>query len=176
LYQCKDYEELQGSIELLIKDLKREGGTNIPEKNVELYSDLRSDYEAKAKQYNEIVKKQNNWLTHSETCLEQKYKNPFDPDIPEMVDAPEDYADLLNKVIDELNKIIRTHNQRVETKGDLNAAETAKLTHLLTKKDRLSEKVEALEIRASDLQRQIDNANQMDSLNTAMAKQADKDK
>jgi len=110
----KDYEDLQNSIEFLIKDLRKEKLTDILEKNVELYSDLRNAYEANAKRYNEIVKKQNDWLWHSEMWLEQKYKNPFNPDIPEMVDAPESYADLLNEIIDELNEIISKHNLRVK--------------------------------------------------------------
>lgn len=110
----KDYEDLQNSIEFLIKDLKKESTVNISEKNTELYLDLRNDYEDKAKKYNELVKKQNDWLNHSETWLEQKYKNPFDPDIPEMVKAPEDYTNLLNKIIDELNEIISKHNLRVK--------------------------------------------------------------
>ena len=110
----KDYENLQNSIEILIKELKKEMALNISEKNTELYSDLRNDYENKAKEYNEIVKKQNDWLNRSETWLEQKYKNPFDPDIPEMVEDPENYINLLNIIIDELNKIISQHNQRVK--------------------------------------------------------------
>ncbi|MBU3978353.1 AAA family ATPase [Patescibacteria group bacterium] len=110
----KDYEDLQSSIKRLIESLKKEKLTNIPEKNVELYPDLRNDYEAKAKRYNEIIKKQNDWLWQSEMWLEQKYKNPFDPDIPEMVKAPENYNDLLNEIIDELNKIILNHNQRAK--------------------------------------------------------------
>lgn len=110
----KDYEDLQNSIEFLIKDLKKERTENISEKNIELYFDLRNSYETKAKEYNEIVKKQNDWLNHSETWLEQKYKNPFDPDIPEMVEAPEDYTNLLNKTIDGLNEIISKHNLRVK--------------------------------------------------------------
>ncbi|MDD3301221.1 MAG: AAA family ATPase [Patescibacteria group bacterium] len=110
----KDYEDLQNSIEFLIRDLRKEKLTNISEINIELYSDLRNDYEAAAKKYNEIVKKQNDWLRHSEMWLEQKYKNPFNPDIPEMVDAPESYSGLLNEVIDELNKIISKHNERIK--------------------------------------------------------------
>ncbi|HCI04427.1 TPA: hypothetical protein DEW47_00365 [Patescibacteria group bacterium] len=110
----KDYEDLQSSIEFLINDFKKEKLTNIPEKNVELYSDLRNDFEATAKRYNEIVKKQNDWLWNSEMWLEQKYKNPFNPDIPEMVNAPEDYIVLLNKIIDELNEIISKHNLRAK--------------------------------------------------------------
>lgn len=112
----RDYDELQSSIELLIKDLKKEKLTNISEINIGLYPDLRNDYETKAKKYNEIIKKQNDWIWHSEIWLEQKYKNPFDPDIPEMVEAPESYTDLLNKITDELNKIILDHNQRVKNR------------------------------------------------------------
>lgn len=109
----KDYEDLQSSIEFLIKDLKKEKIFDISEKNVDLYLDLRNAYENKAKQYNEIVKKQNDWLFCSEMWLEQKYKNPFNPDIPEMVDAPEKYTESLNNLIDEINEIISKHNQRV---------------------------------------------------------------
>lgn len=94
--------------------MKKEKAVNISENNSELYFDLRNSYEYKAKEYNEIVKKQNDWLNHSETWLEQKYKNPFDLDIPEMVEAPEDYVSLLNKIIDELNEIISKHNLRVK--------------------------------------------------------------
>lgn len=110
----KDYEELQISIESLIKDLKREKSSSILEKNIELYFDLRNDYESKAKQYNETVGNQNDWLLQSEIWLEQKYKNPFDKDIPEMVKPPEDFIALLNKIIDELNEIIYKHNERVK--------------------------------------------------------------
>lgn len=110
----KDYEDLHSSIEFLIKDFKKEKLTTIPEKNVELYSDLRNDYEVTAKRYNNTVEKQNNWLLHSETLLEQKYRNPFDSDIPEMVDIPGSYIDLLNQVIDELNTIISKHNVRAK--------------------------------------------------------------
>ena len=110
----KDYEDLQYSIKFLIKDLRIKKITNIPEKNVELYSDLRNLYERVAINYNEVVKKQNDWLWNSEKRLEQKYKNPFSPDIPEMVDIPENYNDLLNSIIDELNKIISTHNLRAK--------------------------------------------------------------
>jgi wobble nucleotide-excising tRNase len=45
--------------------------------------------------------------------LEQKYKNPFDPDIPDMVESPENYPDLLNTIINELNAIISKHNEKV---------------------------------------------------------------
>lgn len=110
----KDYEDLQSSVEFLIKDLEKEKLINIPEKNIELYSDLRNDYHAMAKQYNEIVKKQIDWIGHAVSLLEQKYKNPFDPDILKMFEFPEDYSGLLNKVIDKLNAIILIHNERVK--------------------------------------------------------------
>jgi len=110
----KDYEDLQNFIEYLIKDLKKEKLSTIPEKNVELYRDLRDIYEIQSKKYNAVVKKLNDWLWHSEMWLEQKYKNPFNPDIPEMVEVPENYTDLLNQIIDELNKIILEHNRRVK--------------------------------------------------------------
>lgn len=110
----KDYEDLQSSIEFLIAVLKKEKLPNIPEKNVELYSDLRNNYEETAKLYNTLVKKQNNWLWHSEMWLEQKHKNPFNLDIPEMVNVPKEYTNLLNKTIDELNEIISKHNLRTK--------------------------------------------------------------
>lgn len=110
----KDYEDLQNSIEFLIKGLRKEKIEDISEKNIELYPDLRNEYEDKTKKYNELVKKQNDWLNHSETLLEQKYKNPFDSDISEMTETPEDYTGLLNEIIAELNKIISKHNLRVK--------------------------------------------------------------
>ena len=125
----KDYEDLQLSIEHLISNLRKEKLSAIPEKNVDLYRDLISEYEEQCKKYNEILKKQNDWLQHSEIWLEQKYKNPFNPDIPEMVDAPEQYTVLLNKTIDELNKIITKHNRRVKnhTTEVLNSREKLEL-------------------------------------------------
>ncbi len=110
----KDYEDLQSTIELLIKDLEKGKLTNILENNIELYPDLRNDYEALAKQYNGIVKKQIDWINRAVMLLEQKYKNPFDIDIPEMVKSPEDYSELLNKMVDKLNTIILNHNERVK--------------------------------------------------------------
>jgi len=110
----KDYDNLQSAIEFLIEILKKEKLSTIQGKNVDLYSDLRNAYEVKATKYNELVKKQNDWLWHSEVLLEQKYKNPFDPDIPAMFNAPENYTELLNEIIGGLNKIIAMHNQRVQ--------------------------------------------------------------
>jgi hypothetical protein len=109
----KDYEELQGAIEFLIKELEKEKLTPILESNITLYPDLRNGFEVKKKQYNDIVKNQNDWIFHAVIWLEQKFKNPFDPDISEMAVSPDDYTDLLNKVIDELNAIILNHNERV---------------------------------------------------------------
>lgn len=125
----KDYEDLQNSIKFLTKDLRKENIINIDEKNIELYADLRNEYEGKAKKYNELVKKQNEWLNSAETWLEQKYKNPFDTDIPEMIKIPEEYTDLLNKIIDELNEIISKHNLRVKnhTTEVINAREKLEL-------------------------------------------------
>lgn len=120
----KDYEDLQNSISFLIKDLKKEKLTPIIEKNIELYSDLRISYENNSKQYNEIVKRQNDWLLQSETWLEQKYKNPFDTDIPEMVKSPDNFSESLNKKIDELNIVISSHNDRV--KNHANEVKTAR--------------------------------------------------
>lgn len=110
----KDYDDLQDSIGYLIKDLQKIKLPLISEKNTELYPDLRINYEDKTRLYNELIEKQNKWLYRSEMWLEQKYRNPFDPDIPEMIEAPENYSDLLNGVIDELNQVIVTHNQRVK--------------------------------------------------------------
>ena len=74
----KDYEDLQNSIELLKKDLQKEKLSPIPERNADLYRDLIATFEIQAQKYNEVVGKQNEWLMCAETCLEQKYKNPFD--------------------------------------------------------------------------------------------------
>lgn len=108
-----DYENLQSSINFLITALKKDIGINISETNNELYPELLKDYGTKAKRYNEIIKTQNDWIGNAVMLLEQKYINPFDPDIPEMAEAPEKYTDLLNNIIDELNEIISNHNEKV---------------------------------------------------------------
>jgi len=110
----KDYEDLQSAIEFLIKDLQNKKSVSILEKNTELYRDLDTSYEEQTKKFNEIVKKQNKWLWDSEICLEQKFKNPFNTDIPEMIKEPEDYTEALNKIINEINKIILQHNQKIK--------------------------------------------------------------
>lgn len=128
----KDYEDLQSSISYLIEDLRKEKLSAIPEKNAELYRDLIGGHEIQSKKYNEIVKKLNDWLFHTEAWLEQKYKNPFNPDIPEMVDAPENFIDSLNEVINELNEIVTDHNSRVKnhTTEVLNAREKLELNSI----------------------------------------------
>lgn len=162
----KDYENLQSSIEFLIKDLKKEKLANIPEKNGELYVDLRNEYETTAKKYNEIVKKQNDWLWNSEMWLEQKYKNPFNPDIPEMVDAPENYTDLLNEIIDELNKIISKHNLRAQNHNTevINSREKLELHSIavaLFEQDykKMGEEVKIAETKEKDALNAVNNNN-----------------
>lgn len=110
----KDYEDLQSSIEFLIKDLNKERLEIISDKNFELYADMRVEYEALAKEYNGIIKNQNEWISNSVMWLEQKYKNPFSPDIPQMVDAPDDFTKLLGDVVERLNALIIKHNERVK--------------------------------------------------------------
>jgi len=110
----KDYIELQESINSCMSDLKAWRADKIPNQDVNLYADLDSEYVVLAKEYNSIVDAQHKWLDNAETWLGQKSNNPFSSDIPEMVEAPDNYVERLNAVIIELNSIVSRHNQRVD--------------------------------------------------------------
>lgn len=128
----KDYDDLQDSIIYLIESLRKVKMDAISEKNIELYEDIATEYEEHTHQYNALVGELNNWLSKAEMWLEQKSKNPFDPDIPEMVDNPKDYITLLNGQIDKINISIWSHNIRVRNHSSevTKAKENLELHHL----------------------------------------------
>mgnify|MGYP000867927792 CR=1 FL=1 len=113
-HYSKDYIELQESINSCISDLKAWYADKIPDQNIHLYADLASEYVVLANEYNSIVDDQHKWLDHAQMWLEQKSNNPFNSDIPEMVEAPDNYIEKINAIIIELNSIVSKHNQRVD--------------------------------------------------------------
>jgi len=111
----KDYQELQESIEFFIEDSKSIKLQKISTEISELYPDLRIDYKTHSEKLNEIIEKLNRWLfIHAVGLLEEKHKNPFDTDLPEMLGEPEDFDFLIDNAIDKLNQNISNHNKKVK--------------------------------------------------------------
>ncbi|MCX5886277.1 MAG: AAA family ATPase [Proteobacteria bacterium] len=106
-----DYENLQRDITTFmdsLADLKKE---KIAEKNVDLYSDLHSDYKQKSKTLNEVIEKLNKWIDEITAKLKEKFSNPLS-----VVKAPEEIEDFMasyNEAVGDLETIITSHNERV---------------------------------------------------------------
>lgn len=110
----KDYRELQESIELLIGNIKTIKLNELSVENLDLYPDLRTDYKNQAEKVNKFLGKLKTWLFyHIVGLLEEKHKNPFDLDLPEILEKPGDLEYLLSTEIEELNKILIIHNENV---------------------------------------------------------------
>lgn len=111
----KDYQELQESIEYFIESSKSTKLQKISTDNAELYPVLRIDYKRQSEKLNEIIEKLNHWVfIHAVGLLEEKHKNPFDTDLTEMLDEPEDFNFLISNAIDKLNQTISSHNKKVK--------------------------------------------------------------
>lgn len=108
----KDYEDLQNAaIELkeLISRCKKEKIALI---NEELYSDLKEEYETRAKALNEIIEKLNAWLESAISKLNERHNTPLIVIAPP--EKPEDFLRAYNAISDELNQIVTSHNQKVK--------------------------------------------------------------
>ena len=106
-----DYEELQSDIKSFIAslgDLRRE----VEETNQGLYPDLQDEYKNHAKELNRIVGELDAWTGEAVKKLEEKYDNP----LSEVGDcqSPDDFSVLYNTKIDDINAVIKEHNDRVE--------------------------------------------------------------
>jgi len=111
----QDYRKLQELIEFFIENIKAIKLKEINVDNLELYPDLRLDYKKQAEKLNEVIGKLQTWLFyHIVGLLEEKYKNPFDLDLPEILEKPKKFDLSLSTEIDKLNKIIGIHNENVK--------------------------------------------------------------
>jgi len=132
----KDYENLQSTITILIKELLKIKQIDIATKNDDLYPDLKEKYTNKAKELNECVKKINTWIDETIKSLQEKYDKPLE--VVAIYAQPEDFVSSFNAIVSELNKIITEHNEKernhlnevsnAREKLELNAIATALAT------------------------------------------------
>jgi len=107
----KDYERLQNTISILIKELSKIKQNDIATKNDDLYPDLREKFRNKAKELNECIKKINTWIDETIKSLQEKYDKPLE--VVTIYTQPEDFVSCYNAIVSELNKIITEHNEKV---------------------------------------------------------------
>ncbi len=109
----QDYEQLQNSIESQILLLKVRKLDLFNSGNTQIHPDFKTKFTTLTKELNDLILSQNKWIDGTIAILEQKIKNPFDPDLVEMLDECEEFRDEINKKIDEINEIIKEHNQKI---------------------------------------------------------------
>jgi wobble nucleotide-excising tRNase len=107
----KDYEDLQKDITKLKAEtlhIKRE---KINSKNDELHPDLKENYANHVSNINDVVHKLNSWIDTINAKLDEKYNNPLIAISSE--DKPDDFLNSYNKAVNELNKIVLSHNTKI---------------------------------------------------------------
>lgn len=107
-----DYEKLQSNINSFIANLEGLKLDKVSEKNQELYADLQDEYKNHARELSQIIGELNTWTNEAEKKLEEKYDKP----LSEVSDcrSPDEFSVLCNRKIDDINVVIKKHNDRVE--------------------------------------------------------------
>ena len=108
----KDYEDLQKDTTQLKAEISKLKKEKISSKNDDFYPDLRKEYTTQAVALNGVVEKINEWLLLATSKLDEKYNNPLIIIISPK--KPEDFTNDFNVIIDELNKIVLSHNDKVK--------------------------------------------------------------
>lgn len=111
----QDYEQLQSSIESQIRLLNSWKLDSFVSENIQIHADLKVKFSALIKELNELIKSQNQWIFGTIAILEQKIRNPFDPDLVDMLHESSEFREEINKKIDEINEIIKEHNQKISS-------------------------------------------------------------
>ena len=106
-----DYEKLQSDIKSFIASLDGVKRANVPETNQGLNPDLQVKYECHAKELNRIVSEIDTWTGEAVKKLNEKYDDP----LAEVSDcqSPDDFSVLYSRKIDDINAVIKEHNDRV---------------------------------------------------------------
>ena len=107
-----DYEKLQSDIESFIVTLENVKRDKVSEENQEFYPDLQDKFENHAKELNRIVGELNTLTDEAVKRLEVKYDNPLS-DV-RWSQSPHDFSVLYDRKIDDINAVIKEHNDRVE--------------------------------------------------------------
>lgn len=109
----QDYENLQTSIESQIRLFNSEKLDLTTIDISKIHPDLRKKFNTLTKDLDDLIKNQNTWINGTVAVLEQKIKNPFDPDLVDMLDDSYEFRNEINKKIDEINSVIKDHNQKI---------------------------------------------------------------
>lgn len=116
----QDYEQLQSSIESQVRLLNSWKLDSLISENIQIHADLKVKFSALINELNELIKNQNQWIFGTTAILEQKIRNPFDPDLVDMLHESSEFREEINKKIDEINEIIKEHNQKISShKSDI---------------------------------------------------------
>lgn len=162
-----DYEQLQSSIESQILLFNREKLDLISSESFQIHLDLKDELRTLIENLNDLIKNQNKWIDGTVAILEQKIKNPFNPDLIDMLDECDDFRDEINKKVGEINKIIKNHNKRIANHEDeirkvreileLDAISSALMTYDFAKKEQELTDITQLQKRKSDQIDKIDS-------------------
>lgn len=109
----QDYENLQSSIESQILLFSSEKLDLISIDISKIHPDLRKKFITLFEDLDKLIKNQNKWIDGTIRILEQKIKNPFDPDLFDMLDDCIEFRDVINEKIDEINNVIKDHNKKI---------------------------------------------------------------
>lgn len=109
----KDYIELQSNIELFVSISKQLRFSPLETTNVDIDAELEDEYTSSATKLNSSIQDFTLWLSGSEALLNEKKINPFDKELIEMLNKPNDFQDEINKNISLLNIVIEKHNNLV---------------------------------------------------------------
>lgn len=103
-----DYQRLQDDIAFFIRELKKLKKDEISPENPKLSSHFQSEYKDKAKNLNATLRRLNDWLEKAAVKLEEKREKPLS--IIDPPEHPEDFSDLCDKAIENINFVIEGHN------------------------------------------------------------------
>ena len=107
-----DYEELQRDIKCFITSLERLKRHNAEDTNHGLHPDFQDKYKNHAEELKRIVGELDAWTGEAVKKLEEKFNNPLL--IISDCQSPEDFSVLYDRKIDDINAVIKEHNDRVE--------------------------------------------------------------
>lgn len=108
----KDYEDLQIAINSFITEIKKLNKEQITLNNDDLYPDLREGYKKQIEELNKIIEKLNIWLENAILKLKEKHNNPLVAVMD--TEKPEDFLISFNTIIDEINLLVSSHNEKAK--------------------------------------------------------------
>ena len=108
----QDYEDLQRVVVELQSEVIKLKKEKIAINNDDFYPDLKKSYASQVEALNEVIERLNSWLDIVILKLNEKYANPLI--IITNPEKPGSFLTDFNRIIDELNKLITSHNGKVK--------------------------------------------------------------